>query len=262
MIDRLEIQDSEYHKIRVGPLRDGGYVLPKEPLNDVDLIMVFGVSDDVDFELDFLEKYPSTQIYLYDHTIDALPKNHQNFNYRKMGIGARKDGDLNSLIGFLEEVDPHNQFKKMLKIDIEFNEWEVIEAVPLQITSQFELIVIELHLAFVEYSGKHSPYFISFFKSIYGKINIDLANKYISSIEKLKKTHSILHAHVNNSLPSLEIDLGGGTERIPQLVELTLLRKDLVKKSSKSNIFTPLNGIDFPNKSDRPDFDLSGNIIP
>jgi hypothetical protein len=209
LIERLDIHDLEQSKIRLGPLRDGGYVLPADILQQIEVLMVFGVSDDVDFELDYVEKYPDTKVYLYDHTIESLPKTHANFNYKKVGIGPKQENDLGTLVDFLEEVDPGNEFSKLLKLDIEFNEWEVIENLSQQILSQFELIVIELHFAFVEYLGSHSPYFTSFFESVYGKINRDLARRYAGSIEKLQKTHLVSHAHVNNSLPSREIDLGG-----------------------------------------------------
>ena len=261
MIERLDIQDSDHKKIRVGPLRDGGYVLPVELLSDVDLIMVFGVSNDVDFELDYLARYPTTQIYLYDHTIDSLPEAHTQFNYKKLGVGPRQERDLNTLTNFLEEVDPNNDLKKILKMDIEFNEWKVIEDTPLSIISQFDLIVIEIHLVFVNYLGNHSPYFSSFFETVYGEINKDLAERYIASIEKLQKTHAVVHAHVNNSLPPIEINLGSGSEKIPQLVELTLIRRDLARNTCQSDVISPLDGVDFPNKSDRPDFDLFGNMI-
>jgi hypothetical protein len=109
--------------------------------------------------------------------------------------------------------------------------------------------------------GSHSPYFTSFFESVYGKINRDLARRYAGSIEKLQKTHLVSHAHVNNSLPSREIDVGGGKEKLPQLVELTLIRRELVENASRSDGFIPIKGIDYPNKPDRPDYDLAGNII-
>ena len=261
LIGRLDIHNVEHEKTRLGPLRDGGYVLPKDLLKQIDLLMVFGVSNDVDFELDYIEKYPETKVYLYDHTIESLPKVHANFRYKKVGIGPRQEKDLNTLVHFLEEVDPSNKCRKMLKLDIEFNEWEVIENSPQEVFSQFDLIVIELHLAFVEYLGKHSPYFSSFFETVYGKINRDLACKYIGSIEKLQTTHLVSHAHVNNSLPSIDIDCGGGLEKLPQLVELTLVRRDLVPNAYKADIFVPIKGVDYPNKPDRPDYDLTGNII-
>jgi hypothetical protein len=50
-------------------------------------------------------------------------------------------------------------------------------------------------------------------------------------------------------------------EKLPQLVELTLVRRDLVPNAHKSDIFVPIKGVDYPNKSDRPDYDLAGNII-
>ncbi len=48
---------------------------------------------------------------------------------------------------------------------------------------------------------------------------------------------------------------------MPQLVELTLIRRDLVKNACRSDGFIPIKGIDYPNKTDRPDYDLAGNII-
>jgi hypothetical protein len=59
------------------------------------------------------------------------------------------------------------QHNSMLKIDIEFNEWEVLEEISLEVLNGFSQILIELHFVPVIYNGKHSPYFTEFFKNSY-----------------------------------------------------------------------------------------------
>lgn len=257
----MKIQNTESAKVRIGSKKDGGYVLPIFPTDQTELLLTFGVSDDIDFELDFVNQFPSAKIHLFDHTVDGLPKDHSNFYFSKTGIGPKNEGPLKTLSYYLNELDPGNNLRKVLKMDIEYNEWSVIESLKSDELEKFEVIIIELHLVFVEYLGSHSVYFTGFFKDCYRNINEELSARYVSGIQKLQETHTVVHAHVNNSLPSVELDLDGTPEKIPQLVELTLVRNGAVKLEKHLATEFPIIGLDFPNKSDRPDYSLYGNSL-
>ena len=72
-------------------------------------------------------------------------------------------------------------------------------------------------------------------------------------LEKLSKTHYLVHAHGNNSR--------GTTHYIPNIVELTYIRKDVLSEKPPLNITPlPIKGLDYPNNKNRPDHAM--NIYP
>ena len=63
---------------------------------------------------------------MYDHTIEKLPFQHKKFHYFKIGLSRYSNSSQN--LKSLEEIlvqNGHLKKKNMiLKIDIEYNEWE------------------------------------------------------------------------------------------------------------------------------------------
>ena len=55
--------------IRLGSIDDGGYVVPIQTVNSSKVLLSFGISDNWEFEKDFLKK-TSAKLLAYDHTID------------------------------------------------------------------------------------------------------------------------------------------------------------------------------------------------
>ena len=49
MFKFLKLYDVGYKKIRVGPKKDGGYILLKEPSKNIKNSLSFGVEDNIDF---------------------------------------------------------------------------------------------------------------------------------------------------------------------------------------------------------------------
>jgi len=59
----------------------------------------------------------------------------------------------------------------------------------------------------------------------------------------------VFHIHVNNSIPCNIVD----NELIPPLIEMSLVNKNLIEKPTLSTSHFPIDGLDYPNKTDRPD---------
>ena len=59
--------------IRVGPNKDGGYVIDKRIVKKTNKIITFGLNDDWNFEKEFLKKNNNCKVIAYDHTV------HKNF---------------------------------------------------------------------------------------------------------------------------------------------------------------------------------------
>ena len=74
MFRELLIYNVDEKKIRLGPKKDGGYVVLKKFSKSIDTLFSFGVENNVDFEIDFQKRFLPKQICFYDHTISSLPK--------------------------------------------------------------------------------------------------------------------------------------------------------------------------------------------
>jgi hypothetical protein len=236
-LKEIKVYDcSDMTKIRLGNKSDGGYVVLKEICDQTGVLYSFGVGDDVGFELDFVDLFPGAGVKLFDPTIDRLPINHPNFNFTKSGISKEKLNQVNR--------------NSLLKIDVEWDEWEVLYSLEDEILSRFNQILIEFHVSLMESRRSYlSPYFQQFYQSVTDKINCELANKYFTVMRRLTNQFYIYHIHANNSLQ--KVQLNGNS--FPPLIEISFVRKDLVKTVSLTTVTFPIEGLDCPNKTDRPD---------
>ncbi|MDC2971326.1 hypothetical protein OAY09_02975, partial [Candidatus Pelagibacter sp.] len=56
--------------IRIGPKKDGGYIIDKRILGKSQILISCGLNDDWEFEKDFLKKNGDIAIEAYDHTVN------------------------------------------------------------------------------------------------------------------------------------------------------------------------------------------------
>ena len=228
-------------KFRIGNKSDGGYVLLKELCNKVNTIYSIGIGDDVSFEVDFISKYPDTWFKMFDPTIDCLPDKHDRFIFYKSDIQALE----------LSEI-PNNS---LLKMDIEYSEWDNLLSLDEKVYKKFSQMIIEFHIVDIPNKQGMSPYFSNFYGKIYEDMNEVLFGFYFRVLQGLNELFYIFHIHANNSLPKIEV---GGCI-FPPLLEVSFVRKDLVGDVITTYGDFPLSGIDFPNKTDRPDIT---NVYP
>ena len=90
--------------VRLGSVDDGGYVVPKQTILSSELLVSLGMSDNWDFEKDFV-KISKKSVYAYDHSI------HTNFWF------SRFKKDLFKFL-CLKIFKP----KKLCKIELFFEE--------------------------------------------------------------------------------------------------------------------------------------------
>lgn len=128
--------------VRLGGPNDGGYVMLDDFKGGV--AYSFGVRDDVAWDEELVRR--GYDVYLYDHTIDALPKENERFHFFKTGIrGAAPVKDCETL-GALVEANGHADRDDMiLKIDVEGAEWDMLEEVDEALLARFSQIAIEMH---------------------------------------------------------------------------------------------------------------------
>ena len=216
-----------YQKIRLGRKQDGGYIVFNHRLDSVDSVYSYGISNDISFEEDLLQ-YTKAPILMYDHTIHDIPSHHGQFYFKK------EEGSTENLIKHINESFPASN-KLLLKMDIEGSEWDLLESLNEVILTRFEQMVIEFHnLAFLQ-------------NECFGQFNITY-NKMLNVFSKINKHFYLGHIHGNNC---------GGYKDIPNTIECTYIRKDMVwVNTSVETEAYPIPNLDYPNNVNLPDYRL------
>jgi len=217
-------------KIRYGANLDGGYVIA-ELDGGYDCYISAGVSDEESFSRDFINTYNMNKgnSYAFDGTIQDYPYQYtQEITYIKKNINWVNDDNYTNL-NFLSST--YNNI--FLKMDVEGGEYPwLLQMDEIQL-DKYKQIVIEFHGITNEGWG------------------CSYDNK-VKCLEKLSKTHYIVHAHGNNFAHVMN--------GIPDVIVLTYVNKkyfDTVPQLNTTQLPTP--NLDFPNHGVN-DIDL--NIYP
>ena len=244
----------KYDYIRVGRDHDGGYIMVDD-FKNVKNAYSCGIDHDVSWDLDLINRNSrgSIEIFMYDHTIDGLPQEHEHFHFFKTGITGIYDPahpELETIPRLIKKNGHQDDYNMVLKMDIEGAEYDFLENVDEDTLNHFSQIVIEFH------------WFLHKFFQPTG-----LENKILFSLDKLNSTHQLVHIHGNNASPIISnptinngkpIFTPPGIARnglvLPNLLECTYLHKERYKfKESKRFFPTPLDRADDPG---RPDINL------
>jgi len=202
ILSLLKPIENGHELIRIGGAKDGGYLLPDD-LIGVDVCFSPGVADNWSFENDLFGKFSIPSV-MYDASVERpidLPTIHE---FYKKFIGA---SSFNNYISVEEVV--HLDLKSysgdlIAQIDIEGGEYSLLNSISNDTLLRFRILIVELH-------------------ELDRWIEKRFFNENITPIlEKISKTHDLVHAHVNNN---------GGTFRYrghkaPKVIEITLHRKD------------------------------------
>lgn len=186
--------------IRIGRSNDGGYVM-LDDFRQRKIAYSIGIADDVSWDLDMANR--SIDVYMYDHTIAGLPMEHERFHYFQVGLGCARnieDPRLKSLSQLMTENGHMDEYGMILKVDIEGAEWDVLCDIEEDILKHFSQIVFEFH----------------------GLIFPENEEKICRALDKLNRTHQLVHLHPNNYGSYLL--LGGAL--LPELIEGTYLLRD------------------------------------
>ena len=217
----------KHREVHMGVCSDGGYtVIDNFEKHPNKILYAMGIGDDVSFEKDMADL--GFQVFMYDHTVDAPPTNHQNFHFIKKGLIGHHDDSLPELMTIEEMLKTNGHCDEndiFLKCDIEGFEIDVINEMPTEIIIKFTEIVLELHL-------------------LTDRSKID---DIISALDKLNKTHKLVHIHPNNIPRALYI----GNMAISDCIELTYVRSSDYK-FTKMTQYRSGKG-DYPCNKDLPE---------
>lgn len=245
--DLLPYHVDNSNLLRVGPNKDGGYIIHIQTIIYSNEIVTLGLSDNFYFEKEFLKHKKNCRVIAYDHTVDefyfkkqalknlkdlllfktlSLSKFKNVFKFfeyknffsqhnvhvkKKVGIG--KDSiDLNKI--FFD----HKVVNCLLKIDIEGDEYQILDQVEKN-SKYINTFIVELH-------------------NIDEIQNLDHIKKFINFSSKLR----LIHIHGNN------LSLGQDRQNNVKIIELTFVNIDFIKINDfKTNKSYPIINLDYPN---------------
>ena len=218
--------------VRLGKPNDGGYIMV-DNFRPAGVAYSFGIKDDVSWDWDMAAR--GYNIFMYDPTIDALPQNHERFHFFKEGIlGIEiKEQSMNTLENFIKLNGHENKEDMILKMDVEGAEWSFLSTVTSETLNQFDQMVFEFH-------------------DLTKPKDQSVMNATLACINKINKTHSLIHLHANNCGSLLILD-----DKIlfPDVLELTYVRTSNYELVDDENIFLPIP-IDQPNNKDAQEIPL------
>ena len=206
-------------RILVGEKSDGCYVLLNDFAN-IKIAYSFGVGPFIQFDKELADK--GIDVYMYDHTVNSLPYNHEKFHWKKIGITRKNKTNnvLKSLDELIIENGHSSENNMILKMDIEYHEWESLVDVSEKILSQFKYIVLELHFNDEK------------------EANINLL--YYNVLKNIHKTHQCFYIHCANRYKVVKF----GNNRICKFMEISyVIRKDY--EFDKDLTVYPIKEFDF-----------------
>ena len=230
LVRAMKVTSIVQELVRIGPLGDGGYLLPND-LENIEFCFSPGVADCSDFELVLANR--GMKVFLADKSIETPPATHENFNFIKKHI-ASIDSCQEGLITLDEwyrsklTSPSENSPEAILQMDIEGSEYEVIHNTSANLLSRFRIIVIEFHRLY-QLADRFSFKWMA------------------SAIRKLLNTHAIVHMHPNNNRKPLLLH----GIKIPATLEITFLRRDRLLPGTKPLVFP--HPLDYPSVCNKPD---------
>jgi len=212
---------TEKELIRLGPEKDGGYLVPDD-LEGIEACFSPGVYEVTQFEYDCYNR--GMKLFLADKSIKPPEINIPKDRYRfiEKYIGATNNNNFITLDTWVKNSINNNESDLLLQMDIEGWEYFSLINVSNELLNRFRIIVIEFH----NLNHLWIPAFFNFASETF---------------KKLLETHTCVHIHPNNASAIYDFD---GIE-IPPLAEFTFYRNDRIKSKNFQTNFP--NNLDFKN---------------
>lgn len=189
--------------IRLGPIGDGGYLVPDD-LEGIDAVFSPGVATQSGFEWDCAER--GLRVFMADRSVTAPSLAHPNFDFIRRDVGTDSDEITITMDEWVESKSGKSTGDLLLQMDIEGAEWLVLANMSSALLERCRIIVIELH----RLQDLRHPESFRFMGPI---------------LERITRTHHCVHIHPNNTA---RFENASGVP-IPTVAEFTFLRKDRAK---------------------------------
>ncbi len=197
--------------IRLGPIGDGGYLVPND-ITGIEACFSPGVCNNSGFEKACADA--GMKVFLADKSVDGPSVIDEKFYFTKKFIGATSSDSFMTMDDWVNTSSLSPTSDLLLQMDIEGFEYETFLSMSNMLMQRFRILVVEFH---------HLNYLWSrpFFRQV------------LPAFEKILQTHVCVHIHPNNCSSSF---IKHGIN-IPNVMEFTFLRKDRVLNTSFVDIF-------------------------
>lgn len=214
--------------VRIGGDGDGGYLTP-DNLENVKYCFSPGVDYTAKFEKELSDVY-GIRSYMADASVEAAPIDDGNFTFIPKFLGNRTLGHFITLSDWVQDSIGDDTGAKILQMDIEGAEYDVLSLEDASTIASFSILIIEFH-------------------DLQKLFQSDFLRMVSTIFEKLYKNFSICHVHPNNRCGVAELD--GVT--VPAVIEVTFLRNDLVTDFLRSDAVSLPHALDRKNMQSYPD---------
>ena len=198
--------------IRLGEGADGGYVVPDD-LRGIKYCFSPGVSNLVRFERDVFMRY-GIKSFLCDADVER-PSGDFDFEFAKRFVGAYDDEVVMTMDTWCQRcLGDEESGDLLLQMDIEGAEYPTLLSTSEGLLQRFRVMAIEFHHLF-----KMLDY-----------VTLPLIE---ATLRRVLKTHVVAHIHPNNNQGAVTV----GDMEIPDVIEMTFLRRDRAKEMVPATTF-------------------------
>lgn len=218
-----------FQKARFGGPNDGGYIL-LDDFHGVDTAFSFGIDKNASWDLEIAKR--CLTVYQFDHTVEAPVTDNPRLVFSRRRICPEAGPESESLSSLVEQHDKQNLSPNLvLKMDIEGDEWALLDTTPPGSLARFSQIVGEFHYfqAFSDFS----------WRQLFHRV-----------LNKLSDAYSIIHVHANNYAGFSNVS----NVVFPNVLEITFANRSVYSVSETDEIFP--GPLDSPNDPSRPDMHL------
>lgn len=195
--------------VRVGSKGDGGYLLPDD-LDGVTACVSPGVSVEIGFDQAMADR--GIEVYMADASVEGPPQANERFHFTKKFLDVFEDETHMRLDSLCANIPDSGDL--ILQMDIEGAEYRVLLDADPETLKRFRIMAIEFHDL----------------RDMFGRFSFDLIE---ATFRKILQTHRVVHIHPNNvARPAEFYDIC-----VPQLLEITFLRKDRGFSDVRPNAF-------------------------
>lgn len=203
LMRRLRPVHTGHSLIRLGPVGDGGYLVPND-LTGIEACFSPGVGLVSGFDSDCAAR--GMQVFMADASVDGPTISSDSFHFVKAHLGSGTEGTITTDRWVADSI-PNSTADLLLQMDIEGAEFEALTHTSDQALERFRIIVVEFH-------------------EFHRLAERDFFDRAALVFDKLLRKHICVHVHPNNCCGNAEV----AGVHLPYIAEFTFLRRDRVPR--------------------------------
>lgn len=219
---------AEFQKVRLGRDFDGGYVL-LDDFAGADAAISMGISDDCSWDLAIAGR--GLTVYQFDHTVDGPPIQSSKFVFFKQRVSFKEGPAQISINALLGSRVASGETDLLLKMDIESDEWDVLDSADPALLAHCRQFVCEFH-------------------HLDRLADKDFRDRALRCYAKLAEIFFVCHVHANNCGNLFNV----GNIALPESLEVTFANKNRYAARETAELFP--GPLDMPNQEGRADIFL------